>query len=137
MTYVLDASALVRFLDGKDGAERVKNIFADAANAECKVVISAVNWGEVTGVVAKRHGRALADGLHAELAPYGLEVVPVTAERAHRASYIKLELGIPFADCFAVELASASERVLVTADFDFKPAADSISVEFLPAISRL
>jgi hypothetical protein len=44
-----------------------------------------------------------------------------------------VEHGIPYADAFGVELAGDStEHILVTADFDAKPAADRIRIEFLP-----
>jgi hypothetical protein len=37
-------------------------------------------------------------------------------------------------DAFAVELASsAPDRILVTADFDFKRASRDVTIEFLPA----
>lgn len=138
MTYVLDASALVRFLEGDASARRIKEVFADATSGKCKVSISSVNWGEVIGVIAKRQGKAAAEGLRGDLAIYGLEIISVTAERAFRSAYIKLDIKIPYANSFAVELASAPEHILITitADFDFKPAAQSISIEFLPAKSK-
>ena len=55
------------------------------------------------------------------------------AERAVRASLIKLKRKIPYVDAFGVELAAESpDRILVTADFDLKPATKDIKIEFLP-----
>jgi hypothetical protein len=37
-------------------------------------------------------------------------------------------------DAFGLELAArSSDRVFVTADFDFKPASRDVKIEFLPA----
>jgi len=63
-----------------------------------------------------------------------LEIVPVDADRAVRASFVKLKRGIPYVDAFAIELAANSaERVFVTADFNFKLASRDVAIEFLPA----
>jgi hypothetical protein len=60
-------------------------------------------------------------------------VVPVTQERAARAAALSLRYKIPYVDSFALELASDTpDHRLVTADFDFKPAEQDISIEFLP-----
>ena len=49
-----------------------------------------------------------------------------------RSALTHVTLKIPYVDSFAVELASQPNHILVTADFDFKPAANIISIEFLP-----
>jgi predicted nucleic acid-binding protein len=133
--YVLDTSALLRFVDDEAGAERVADIFREQADGAAKVLMCAVHWGEVAHGILKRHGAAaLDDSLH-RLKALGVEIVPAdegrsarTATTRHRYNY-----KIPYADAFGVELASHSSRhVLVTADFDVKPAEQDISVEFLP-----
>jgi glycosyltransferase involved in cell wall biosynthesis len=69
-----------------------------------------------------------------QLAAFGLPVVAADGDSAVRAALIKLETGIPYVDSFGVELARReSNRVLVTADFDFKPASRDVTIEFLPA----
>ncbi len=133
MTFVLDSGAILRFLEGEAGAGRVKQILHGAPLGECLVSISAVNWGEVVGIVAKRQGRQAAEALEQRLAKYGLEIVPVTSERAVRSAFIKLSRNLAYADAFCVELAGDSpEAVLVTADFGMKPAQADLRIEFLP-----
>lgn len=134
MIYILDASAILRYLDGEAGAERVSAIIKAHLAGTHRVVVSAVHWGEVAGIVSKRHGRAKMDDALSRLSAFGFEVVPVTAERAVRSGLIKVERKIPYADAFGVELAGDStEHVLVTADFDVKPAEVDVRIEFLPA----
>jgi hypothetical protein len=68
------------------------------------------------------------------LGAFGLQVVAADGEGAVRAALIKVETGLPYVDAFGVELAGREPgRVLVTADFDFKPLSRNVEIEFLPA----
>jgi len=132
VTYALDASAILRYLDGEAGSQRVATIIKDHLAGRHKAIISAIHWGEVAGVTCKAHGRAAVDMVLSRLVSFGLEVVPVTAERGLRAALIKVSRKISYADAFGVELVSEPEHVLVTADFDLKAAAHDVRIEFLP-----
>ena len=133
VTYALDASAILRFLDGEAGSERVAEIIKDHLAGRHKAVVSAIHWGEVAGVTCKAHGRQAVDLVLSRLFSFGLEIVAVTAERAVRAALIKVRRKIAYADAFGVELASESpDHILVTADFDLKAAAHDVKTEFLP-----
>ena len=130
---VLDASALLRFLLGETGGERIKELLKSAFNAKASLFISAVNWGEVVGKVYTAHGKAKAEALEGTFAYYGLQIVPVDARRSFRAATLKADYQIPYADAFCVELAlSLPEHLLVTADFDFKALETHAKIEFLP-----
>lgn len=132
VTYALDASAVLRFLDGEAGADRVGEIIKGHLSGAHRVVISAIHWGEVAGVTCKLHGTQALDLVLSRLLSFGLEIVDITAERAVRAAQIKLKRKLSYADAFGVELASDSpEHCLVTADFDLKPAAYDVKIEFL------
>jgi len=45
VTYALDASAILRFLDGEAGSERVAEIIKDCLVGRHKAVVSAIHWG--------------------------------------------------------------------------------------------
>ena len=133
VTYALDSSAILRYLDREAGASRVADIIKGHLADRNRVIISAIHWGEVALITAKGHGRQAVELVLARLWSFGFEIVPATAERAVRASLIKFKRDIPYADAFGVELVSDSaEHVLVTADFDLKPAAHDVKIEFLP-----
>jgi PIN domain nuclease of toxin-antitoxin system len=132
-TYVLDSSAILRYIDDEAGADRVGEIFLLTVKLIDKMQISAIQWGEVAGKLRKRLGAADATRLLETLMPVELEVVTASADRAIRAATLRLESGIPYADAFALELAAGSaERLLVTADYDFKAATSLARIEFLP-----
>jgi predicted nucleic acid-binding protein len=133
VTYVLDASAVLRFIDHEAGSERMTEIFVAQAQGEAEVVISAVNWGEITLLLLKRHGSRAAAAAHLGLRDGEIEVIAASADRAERSAEIKYRYKIPYADAFGVELVGDSQdHILVTADFDMKPAESDYRVEFLP-----
>ena len=132
VTYALDASALLRFLDSEAGVDEVEEILNAHLSGVHAAVVSAIHLGEVVGVIYRRNGRraldrvlSLLDGLH-------LSVIPVTGERAVRAAILKTDLKIPYADAFGVELAQNLPCTFVTADYDLKPAANRAEILFLP-----
>jgi predicted nucleic acid-binding protein len=133
--YVLDSSAILRYLDNEAGAERVAEIIKSHLAGRCAAILSALHWGEIAGITCKAHGNGAMELALSRLSAFGFEVVPADAQRAVRASLIKLKLQIPYMDAFGVELATgARDRVFVTADnFDFKPASRAAKIEFLPA----
>ncbi|MGA9812620.1 MAG: PIN domain-containing protein [Terriglobales bacterium] len=133
VAYVLDASALLRYLDDEAGSGRVAEIIESHLAGSCSAIISAVHWGEIAGVTCKFHGKSTMEQVLARLEAFAFEIVPVSPERALRASLIKLNRKISYVDAFGVELAAeSSDRILVTADFDLKPAIKDVKVEFLP-----
>ncbi|MFZ0585756.1 MAG: PIN domain-containing protein [Candidatus Sulfotelmatobacter sp.] len=134
VTYVLDSSAILRYLDDDAGAARVAEIIKSHLAGRCAAMIAAPHWGEVAGITCKTHGRDAMELVLSRLSAFAFELVPVDAERAVRAALTKVKRQIPFVDAFGVELAAESaDHVFVTADFDFKPASRDVKIEFLPA----
>jgi predicted nucleic acid-binding protein len=132
--YVLDASAILRYLDDEPGAARVAELIEEHLSGRCEVLLSAVHWGEVAGVTCKVHGRSVMDLVLSRLEAFGLQVIPAAGDRAVRAALLKVKTGVPYVDAFGLELTSElGESVFVTADFDFKPAVREVKIEFLPA----
>ena len=137
--YVLDSSAILRYLDDEAGAARVAEIIKSHLAGGCEAVVSALHWGEVAGITCKLHGRPAMELVLSRLSSFGLPIIAADADRAVRSSLIKLKLiklkrEIPYVDAFGIELASDSrDHVFVTADFDLKPASRDVTIEFLPA----
>lgn len=137
-TWVLDASAVLRFTDKEAGFDRVRELLRRAARGEARVLISAVNWGEIVHAVRKRTG-ARAATLIDDLQVLPITIATVDAAAAAEAGEFKLRYGVPFADAFAGSLAlqtqaSDPSTVLITADNDFRQVPQGlIAIEFLPA----
>jgi predicted nucleic acid-binding protein len=138
-SYVLDASALLRFTDKETGFERVQYLLVQAAKGSCILLLSAVNWGEIVAAIFKRANYAQpamlrASALMANLLALPLTVIPATRELAEDAAMFKCTHKVPFADAFAGSLALHENATLVTADYDFKRVPPGIvKIDFLPS----
>jgi PIN domain nuclease of toxin-antitoxin system len=133
VTYVLDSSAILRYLHNQAGSDRVAEIIKGHIAGDCQAITPAMHWGEIAGITCKVYGRREMEQVLSRLGAFGLQVVTADGDSAVRAALIKVETRIPYGDSFAVELVGRGlDRVLVTADFDFKPAARDVTIEFLP-----
>ena len=132
--FVLDSSAVLRFLDSEAGADRVGEIFELRGAQTAEIAISAVQWGEIAGKVRKRLGESGQNRALALLSRFQPTIVAATGDRAVNAAELKIDRRISYADAFALNLAmDSSQHVLVTADYDFKAVEDLARIEFLPA----
>jgi predicted nucleic acid-binding protein len=133
-TFILDSSAVLRFTDNEAGADRVAEILRACSASQIEARISALQWGEISGKLRKKHGVHRQEQVAQSLRQTGLGVISIDAQRAERAAAIRVDYKMGSADSYAAELALDSpESVLVTADYDFKLVQDLIRIEFLPA----
>jgi PIN domain nuclease of toxin-antitoxin system len=133
-TYVLDASAVLRYINNEAGGVRVGEILVDGVLQRAQLCVSAVQWGEIAGKLRKSLGAGNEGKIMHELLLSGLDIISVDADCSVRAARLKVDRKISYADAFAVDLAMRSpEYVLVTADYDFKAVEDLAKIEFLPA----
>jgi predicted nucleic acid-binding protein len=116
---VLDASAVMSFLEGRPGAEKVEQLFAGAIENKTELLMSIVNWGEVYYSVWQTKGRDLAETMLANLAQLPIELVSPDMELTKIAAQFRAENKLPYADCFAASLALHRKATLATADKDF------------------
>lgn len=138
MSFILDASAVLRFTDNEAGADRVEDVLNDAARGNATVLISAVNWGEVAVAMYKRNS-STAPRIIGGLSGLPINIAPVDAGLAEFAARFKQDYKLPFADCFAVALTvqtsidTNAKAILITADYDFKSVPKNIvKIEYLP-----
>ena len=137
-SYVLDASAILRFTDKEAGFDRVRDLFIQAAQGDVDLLLSAVNWGEIVGALYKRAGGLSASALTnvgslaANLAALPVTVVAANKDLAEGAAIFKYNFKVPFVDAVAGSLALRENATLVTADYDFKSVpSGTLKIEFL------
>jgi predicted nucleic acid-binding protein len=134
--YVLDASAVVRYLTNGAGAAKVDALIDRAGEGEARLSISVVNWGEALYSLAKMHGLNKAKaGLVALNAL--LEPVVVDESLAEAAAIVWLHYRLGYADCFAAALALRLNATLVTSDPDFSRLGKRLKVMALQRDSTL
>ena len=122
MTAILDASALLAFLQDEPGCDQVEAVLPEA-------VISSVNWAEV---VQKSIAAGVdIEGLREDLAALGLAILPFTSEEAEVAGRLWREtrqFGLSLADRACLSLGLRLNAPVLTADQIWTTLNLSISV---------
>jgi predicted nucleic acid-binding protein len=130
-TYVLDASALLAFLQKTSGAYRVNEILKEALRRHARVLMSAVNFGEVYGKVLPEYGRERTLTILQAVNALAIELVDATPQRACKAADVKAQFKLYYADSFAAALAIEHQATLVTSDNDFRRLGHGFPIVWL------
>jgi predicted nucleic acid-binding protein len=130
-TYVLDASALLGFLQGKASAAKVGELLKEAVQGRAEISISAVNFGEMYGVILRERGADAAQTALSAVRPLPIRLIDATAERCLQAAEIKTKYRLYYADSFAAALAIENKATLVTSDSDFRKLGHGMAVVWL------
>ena len=130
-TYVLDASAVFAFLQKKPAARKVNELLKEAMRGKADILMSAVNYGEVYGVILREHGDQRAMATMSALNPLPIRLIDVTPQKAFRAAETKLKYKLYYVDSFAAALAMEYKATLVTGDSDFRRLGHSFTILWL------
>lgn len=130
-TYVLDASAVFVFLQKKPGAAKVNELLKQAMREHAQILMSAVNYAEVYGKVAREHGADRAHTTISAIRSLPINVLDATLSRCLQAAEIKNQYKLYYVDSFAAALATEHKATLVTSDSDFRRLGRSFPVLWL------
>ena len=125
---VLDASAVVAFLDESPGAEKMHRLLTETLHAKLHLSMSVVNWGEVYYYVWRTRGKAAADKTLADLSRWRIQIVPADTELTKLAAQFRVLHRLHYADCFAAALAQQRNATLVTADREFASVQRAVKI---------
>jgi predicted nucleic acid-binding protein len=130
-TYVFDASALFAFLCNRLGAPKVNELLKESRRGRARVLMSAVNYGEVYCRILRDLGPEPAlTAVHA-VRPLPIELLDVTSQRALQAADVKAKYKLYYVDSFAAALAIEQKATLVTSDSDFRKLGHAFPVVWL------
>jgi uncharacterized protein len=127
-SYVLDANAVLDFVEDNVGAERMEQLIEEAAHRGTPLLMSVLNWGEVFYHVWQQRGEEKARQTMGNLSRLPLDLVPVDLPQVLKAGEIKAVHKIPYVDCIAAGLAELRQAVLVTSDRDFEKLGRRIPI---------
>lgn len=125
---LLDAHALLSWLQGEQGSEEVRTLLLAAQRGEENLLASPINVGEVYYIAWRRVGREEATRFLQSLPLFPIEVCSVSEQLVWRAAEIKAQTGLSYADCFAVGTALKRGAEIVTGDPDFKQVEQTVEV---------
>lgn len=129
--HVLDASALFAFAQKTAGSQKVSELLKSAVRGQAEIFMSAVNYGEVYGLILREYGFDRAVATMSALQPLPIRLMDATLERALRAADVKSKYKLYYVDSFAAALAIECKAKLVTSDSDFRRLGHSFPVAWL------
>jgi predicted nucleic acid-binding protein len=132
-TYVLDASALFAYLRSRPGAPKVNELLKEAIRGRAKLLMSAVNYGEVYGRILRDYGYEQALSATHAVSPLPIDMLEASPQRARRAADVKAKYKLYYVDGFAAALAIEHKATLVTSDSDFRKLGHGFPVVWLKA----
>ena len=125
---VLDAWAVMAYLEDEPAGEKVADIIADAHENNTALLMTVINLGEVWYIIARETSEPEADRCEKELRQLGIEVIDADWDLTKQAARFKSKHKMSFADCFAAALAKQNRAHLVTGDQEFKQVEREISI---------
>ena len=128
---VLDSFAILAFLFGEPGREKVLTLLEKAADTDTELLIAGPNWAEVRYIVERRVGLTQWREAQARLLGLPIDIVPADQELSELAGQLKVTKKMSLADCFAAALAKREKLEVYTGDPEFKAMGREIKVVWL------
>jgi predicted nucleic acid-binding protein len=130
---VLDSWALMAFFEDQPGAEAVERLLQRAEDGKHRLLLCAVNWGEIYYATMRAVSREAAEQKAQEIASLPIEIVGVGEDLvlARQAAVFKATKRMAYADCFAAALAKLRNAELVTGDLEFKEVEKDVKIAWL------
>jgi uncharacterized protein len=131
---VLDSWALIAFFEDEPAAEQVESLLTKAEAGTHKLLLSAVNWGEIYYNTMREVSQAAAERTVKEISGLAIEIVGVddkNLDYVRQAAIYKATRKLSYADAFAAALAKIRNAELVTGDREFKQVENEIDIGWL------
>ena len=129
---VLDAHALLAYLEKEPGYEKVKAAFLDAIEKDTQLLMTTVNFGEVYYIVLRECGLQKADEIEKAIQTLPVEIVNVDWNLAKEAARLKAKYKLSYADCFAAALTiTVRKGELLTGDKEFDEIREIVKISWI------
>jgi len=131
-SYVLDANALIDFVESGPGMRKVDQLLHAAVQEQAEIFVSVMNLGEVFYWLWIKRGEERARQTLDGFSRLPIQIVAVDLPQAIKAGELKALHKLPYVDCIAAALALQHRATLVTADRDFEKLGRHFPVAWLP-----
>jgi predicted nucleic acid-binding protein len=130
-TRVLDSWAILEWISGRQPAtDLVAKLLAEAEAGQTRLLMSAINVGEVYYFLTKHHSQDLAESWRESWRTLPVTIEVPTAEDIWSASSLKGRFAIAYADAFAAALAQTYNCPLVTGDPELRQV-DQLELDWI------
>lgn len=128
---VLDSFALLAFLRGEAGDDKVAALLEKAGERDAPLHMTEVNYAEVKYTVIRKDGAARWAEVAGSLPALPIEFHAADRELADVAAELKSRVRFSLADAFAAALAKRLRAELVTGDPEFKAVEKEVRIQWL------
>jgi predicted nucleic acid-binding protein len=129
--FVLDSFAVLAYLGGETGQERVQQVLADAQQGSCRAVLTLINLGEVAYIIERQRGLAQAQEALGLIDQLPIEILPADKELVLGAAHIKANYPLAYADAFSAAAGLLLDGVVLTGDPEFARLGELVQVEMI------
>ena len=124
-TRVLDSWPILEWIKERQPAtDIVETLLAEAESGAMKLLMSAINVGEVYYYVRKYHSERLAETWRESLGTLPVTIEVPTMDEIWNAALLKGKYPIAYADAFAAALAQKYRCPVLTGDPEFRAIAN-------------
>jgi predicted nucleic acid-binding protein len=129
--FVLDAFALLAYLQDEPAAARVEQLLEQALKEKCRLFVSIINLGELLYIIERKGGASKAQESLALIQQLPIEILPADEPAVFSSAHIKANHVLSYADAFAVAAAMHANACILTGDTEFKGLELMVKVEWL------
>jgi len=128
---LFDAHAILKWTQKEQGYQRVKSLITACRDQSTVGYMNQINLGEVYYKTIRSVGMERAKEFLENFLRLPLHIILPDREQIWKASEIKAEYSISYADCFAAATALQYEATILTGDPEFKKIASLVSIEWI------
>jgi len=128
---LFDAHAILKWTQKERGYQKVKSLLVACREQSALGYMNQINVGEVYYKTIRAVGLEEAKKFLENFFRLPLSIINPDSELIWKASEIKAEYSISYADCFAAATALRYEASILTGDPEFKKIESFVAVEWL------
>ena len=129
--YVLDAWAVIAYLEDEPSAPQIADLIASAHEEEIPVYMTVVNVGEVWYTIAREISEEEANASIKALRDLRIQFEALDWPLTQEAARFKSQHKMSYADCYAAALAKTKKGDLVTGDKEFNALGNEIKIQWV------
>ncbi len=130
-TLVLDSHAVLAYFEREAGWDKIAHLLQAAVEGDCRVAMTAVNWGEVCYVTLREYGEAHLERVIHALDNMPVELIDANREVALEAARFKARGGLSYVDSFVCGLAKILQAEVVTGDPEFRSVEKLVRLRWI------
>jgi predicted nucleic acid-binding protein len=128
---LFDSQAILKWTQKEPGYQKVKSLMIACRDHSVKGYMNQINVGEIYYKTIRAVGIDRAKNFLENFLRLPIHIILPDSELIWRASEIKAEYAISFADCFAAATALKYHATILTGDPEFRKLGRMVSVEWI------